>query len=537
MRTDRNPERIVVVAMPAARLSPAFNRKARALYCCSEELPPGTRCSRAHIIPYGDRIMASANRPRPNVLVILTDDQGGWTLGCAGNTECRTPNLDRLATTGLRFENFFCASPVCSPARASLLTGRIPSQHGVHDWIRAGDTTAAYEKERDGELIEYLAGQTSYTALLAAADYTCGLSGKWHLGDSHHPQQGFSYWNVHAKGGGPYYHAPMVDGDEVYQEEGYVTDVITDHALEFLEAQREAGAATPFYLGVHYTAPHSPWGRDQHPTELWDDYHDNCPLQSAPDGIAPPEWATSLSIPVETPEKRRNHLSGYYAAVTAMDANVGRLLDWLEAHGLRENTLVFFTSDNGMNMGHHGVYGKGNATFPQNMFEESVKVPALISLPGRVPQGSVNADLLSHYDFMPTLLDYLGIENPVADGLPGTSFAPLLRDEPLAARDSVVICDEYGPVRMIRTRTWKYIHRYPYGPSELYDLANDPGETRNLAGSAEHATTEKRLRKALGDWFLRYVDPRRDGTKEPVTGRGQLGRCGADGDGTHQYAP
>jgi arylsulfatase A-like enzyme len=470
-------------------------------------------------------------------VVVLTDDQGCWTLGSAGNAECRTPNLDRLANSGTRFANFFCASPVCSPARASLLTGRIPSQHGIHDWLRAGDTIPPYEEDRNGELIEYLAGQTGYTDLLAAVGYTCALSGKWHLGDSHHAQKGFTYWNVHAKGGGPYYKAPMVDGDTVYEEDRYVTDVITDHALEFLDRQVADAPDTPFYLGIHYTAPHSPWGREQHPAELWDDYHENCPFASAPDGLPPPIWAERLSIPVETPEKRRSVLSGYYAAVTAMDANVGRVLDWLEEHGLRENTLVFFTSDNGMNMGHHGVYGKGNATFPQNMFEESVKVPAIVSRPGSVPEGRVNEDLLSHYDFMPTLLDYLGIANPVAEGLPGTSFAPLLRGEELPAREAVVICDEYGPVRMIRTQSWKYIHRYPYGPHELYDLDTDPGETTNLFDAPEHARTLQQLRKALGDWFLRYVNPERDGTKEPVSGRGQLGLCGADGDGRHQYAP
>jgi arylsulfatase A-like enzyme len=138
---------------------------------------------------------------------------------------------------------------------------------------------------------------------------------------------------------------------------------------------------------------------------------------------------------------------------------------------------------------------------------------------------------------MPTLLDYLSIPNPVADGLPGTSFAPLLRGETLSDRECVVVCDEYGPVRMIRTQSWKYIHRYPYGPNELYDLENDPGETRSLVDEDEHATVRDDLRRALGDWFIRYVDPRRDGTKEPVSGRGQLGLCGADGDGRHQYAP
>ena len=480
--------------------------------------------------------MASRDPDRPNIVFILTDDQGAWALGCAGNTEIRTPNLDALAARGTRLENYFCTCPVSSPARATILTGRIPSQHGVHDFIRIRQGRNPLLGHGDGKAIEYLDGQTAYTDILAENGYTCGLSGKWHVGDECRPQKSFSFWRVNALGNGPYRRTPMVheDGREPEWDTDYFTKVVTDNAITFMDAQ--TANDSPFYLSCHYTAPHSPWGRDQHPEETFDRYCEHCAFDTIPDVPLNP---TQMQRPWLNPDgsNRRELLSGYFAAIEEMDKEVGRVLDWLDEHGLRENTLVFYTSDNGMNMGHHGVYGKGNATFPQNMFEESVKVPALISLPGRVPQGSVNADLLSHYDFMPTLLDYLGIENPVADGLPGTSFAPLLRDEPLDARDSVVICDEYGPVRMIRTRTWKYIHRYPYGPSELYDLANDPGETRNLAGSAEHATTEKRLRKALGDWFLRYVDPRRDGTKEPVTGRGQLGRCGADGDGTHQYAP
>ena len=130
----------------------------------------------------------------PNILFILSDDQGAWALGCAGNDEIRTPNLDRLARTGMRFSNFFCASPVCSPARASILTGRIPSQHGVHDWLRGGNALTAGELEAGGGLIEYLKDQPGYTDVLAQAGWICGLSGKWHLGDSHHPQKGFTYW-------------------------------------------------------------------------------------------------------------------------------------------------------------------------------------------------------------------------------------------------------------------------------------------------------------------------------------------------------
>ena len=139
----------------------------------------------------------------PNILFILSDDQGPWAMGCSGNPEIRTPNLDRLAASGIRFENFFCTSPVCSPSRASLITGRIPSQHGVHDWIRAGNMPGEHQQE--SEAIDYLAGQLAYTEILAANGYICGLSGKWHLGDSINSQKGFSHWYVHERGGGPYY--------------------------------------------------------------------------------------------------------------------------------------------------------------------------------------------------------------------------------------------------------------------------------------------------------------------------------------------
>ena len=146
---------------------------------------------------------------RPNLLFVLTDDQGAWAMRCAGNSDIHTPNLDRLASQGMRFDNFFCASPVCSPARASILTGRIPSQHGVHDWIRSG----SLDKQALGEHashpyfasedvpIQYLDGLVTYPDLLEEQGYTCALSGKWHLGDSIHPQHGFSHWYTIGRGG------------------------------------------------------------------------------------------------------------------------------------------------------------------------------------------------------------------------------------------------------------------------------------------------------------------------------------------------
>jgi choline-sulfatase len=469
----------------------------------------------------------------PNILFILADDQGYWAMGCAGNPEIRTPNLDRLAESGTRFENFFCASPVCSPARASILTGCIPSQHGIHDWLRGGNAIIEHELESTGELIQFLDGQIGYTDFLAEAGYTCGLSGKWHLGDSNHPQKGFSYWQAHALGGGPYYNAPVIRNGHVETEPAYITDYITENALGFLNQQ--VGSEQPFYLSVHYTAPHSPWDRANHPDDLYDDYFQNCAFSSIPLEPMHPNQVNSAPHGY-TEETRRPLLSGYFTAITAMDQGIGRILDWLEAHRLRENTLVLFSSDNGMNMGHHGIFGKGNGTFPFNMYDTSIKVPMVISRPGSVPQGVVNSDLLSHYDLFPTLLEYVGLPNPETDHLPGRSFTPLLHGEKMESPESVVVFDEYGPTRSIRTQEWKYIHRYPYGPHEFYDLHNDPGEHRNLIDSPLHQQHIQQLKAELDEWFVHYADPRFDGSREPVTGKGQLTWAGPAGKGKKAFA-
>ena len=465
-----------------------------------------------------------------NLLFILTDDQGYWAMGCAGNSEIRTPNLDRLAATGLRFENFFCASPVCSPARASILTGRMPSQHGVQDFLRAGNSNIYGAEDR---AIEYLSGQTSYTDILSERGYTCGLSGKWHLGYSEKPQKSFAFWDVHASGAGPYYNPPMIRDGKAYQTSDYVSDLITDNALDFLESIDQ-----PFCLNVHYTAPHAPWGREHHPPELFQDYYQNCPFESTPDEPMHPQQLSKTGSSGSlgfTEEERKETLSGYFAAMTAMDANVGRLLDWLEANGLRENTLIAFTSDNGMNMGHHGIYGKGNGTFPPNMFDTSVKVPMLFSRPSHIPEGEVISSLHSHYDIMPTLLDYLNIENPDSDSLPGRSFSALLEGRAIEGDDRVVVFDEYGPTRMIRTVEWKYVHRYPYGPHELYDLVNDPDERQNLIEKQKHQPIRESLQADLDAWFVRYADPERDGSREAVMGRGQLDIVGPAAKGRKRF--
>lgn len=464
--------------------------------------------------------MASRNAEQPNLLFILTDDQGAWAMGCAGNTEIRSPNLDRLAREGMRFDGFFCTSPVCSPARASILTGRIPSQHGVHDFLhwQAEAGAGGLNSKVAADSVQFLSGQPTYAELLGDAGYATCLSGKWHLGDGLQPRCGFETWNPMPYGASEYFKTSVVEKGELVAHEGvYSSDLFTDNALKFLE--RQVGDDRPFCLNVHFTAPHSPWGRRQHPAELWSNYYDNCPFASVPSHEEP--LPPGLNAQPIDAEGRRRSLAGYFAAIEGMDRNVGRLLDWLDDSDLAGNTLVVFMSDNGMNMGHHGLYGKGNATWPQNMFDTSVKIPCLIRRPGHVPENQVNSHLLSQYDWLPTLLEYVGLTDTLPQGLPGRSFAPLLSGKALGERENIYVFDEYGPVRMIRSEEWKLVWRYPGGAHELYNVIEDPNELKNLFNRPGHKDRIKTMLRDLEGWFESYVDPQLDGTKLAVTGRGQ----------------
>ena len=467
---------------------------------------------------------------RPNILIIMSDDQGPWAMDCAGTPELETPTLDRLAREGTRFDSFFCASPVCSPARASFLTGRMPSQHGVQDWIKSGnidveDGVTWCGKDRP---IEYLHGMPAFTDVLAANGYMCGLSGKWHLGASGTPQKSHQYWCAHSLGGDSYTDYFIFDNSrDLTHQDQYVTDLFTDRALDFLD--QYGTGESPFCLSVHYTAPHAPWREHEQPPDIWYRYR-NTEFDSLPVLPAHPWGGWD-----PTPEQRHETIQGYFTTITAMDAAIARILDKLEALAIADNTLVVFTSDNGYNMGHDGVHGKGNGTYPVNMFEESVKIPFIARYPGVVPASTTNTDLLSHYDFMPTVLDLVGLDNPVQNSLPGKSFAGSLRGEPGGGHEAVVICEEYGPARMIRDRDWKYVHRYPYGPHELYCLGQDPGETANLVDDPAYGEVADQLRSRLGEWFLQYSDPAMDGARQAVRGQGQVDLVGPAGAGRKAF--
>jgi len=457
---------------------------------------------------------------KPNIIFIMTDDQGYWSLGSYGNKDAITPTIDFLADNGARFNNFFCVSPVCSPARASIFTGRIPSQHGVFDWIDGEKIEDLNKKEPN-----FIENQSTFIDILSKNGYVTCLSGKWHLGDAFLKPKYFDYWFSHKYGGGPYYNAPMYYKGALIQESKYLTDAITDYTLEFLK--NDWLRKEPFYLSLHYTAPHAPWDENQHPKELRDLFK-GCVFDSCPQEIPHP-WIIQEVFDGIDPQKRQEILTGYFASLVSVDRNIKRIIEYLKTINELENTIIIYTSDNGMNMGHHGIYGKGNGTSPQNMYDTSVKVPFFITHLNTIKPYIYN-NLYSHYDIRHTLLEYLGLSDQLDYNilLPGQSFASVLRTQK-ESNNHIVIYDEYGPVRMIRNLEYKYIHRYPYGPHEFYDLIKDPNEKENLIKNHKYKNNIYDMKKKLEKWFNTYVNPEIDGTKLPVYGGGQSDLAGSKG--------
>jgi arylsulfatase A-like enzyme len=427
---------------------------------------------------------ASAPKDRPaNVVFILTDDQAPHTLRVYGNPEINTPNCDRLARDGALMQSSFCTTPVCSPSRMTLFTGQIPSQHGVHDWISDGN-------EGD-QAVRFLDGQPTLSGELAKAGYRCGLSGKWHMGDSAAPQAGFDYWFAMPTGGSRYQDPEMYFEGEKSVYPGYATDVITDKALEFIEQSKDQ----PFFAFVSYNAPHTPYSGT--PERYLDMYRDS-EFRTFPGEPLNEPIAHNLSRQNVGNRESKIH---YYGMVTAIDDNVGRIAAKIDDLGLAKDTLIVFLSDHGFLLEDHGLWGKGNTSWPYNMYEGSMLVPAFFHHPGRIAPGQRPDVPASFYDFAPTVLDYLGLP-PMesAKPLPGHSYAPFLTGGGVEGWDETVY-GEYQYCRMVREPAWKLIHRTEGFYSELFDLSNDPDERKNLYDDPAHAEQRARLEAKMDGWF------------------------------------
>lgn len=465
---------------------------------------------------------------RLNFLVILTDDQGPWALPGL-MPELQMPVLENMMEQSTVFDNFYCASPVCSPARASLLTGRMPSAHGVHDWLVG-------ERHPDAHEDIYLGGLVNLPEVLQKAGYTCAMSGKWHVGTSQRHAPGFDHWYAHRLGGGPYYNAPVwsADGQKVEEPE-YFTYAVADHACDFISKMSASGK--PFYCQVNFTAPHDPW-INNHPDDLYALY-DGCPFDSVPreephPWVAPrkDDFAAAFADP-------DSHIKGYAAALSGVDRALERLMKSVEDAGELDNTVIIYMADNGFSCGHHGIWGKGNGTFPLNFWENSVRVPFIIHLPGQ-EKGSHISTHVSATSYLETICELAGVPCPEDPLRAGQSVAHLLDQAapsndkktsvaPLAevADDSVMIFDEYGGGRMIRHGDWKYVDRYD-GPKELYNLADDPQERENLAGVAKSSHHEslpgiqQELHDRLHEWFAAHESVMDRAFDREVLGRGQV---------------
>jgi choline-sulfatase len=426
---------------------------------------------------------------RPNVVMVMTDDHGAWANGAYGCAEMSTPNIDALAKGGARFTRAFACTPVCSPSRMTYMTGRIPSIHGIQDWIRPPDSFG--ERSR-----KWLAGHPTYSEILAQNGYTLGMSGKWHMGDDHLAQAGFSYWATVPGGGGPYKDVEFVVNGKKVQTKGYKTDRVGDFALEFLESQRRSDK--PFYLLMPDYAPHTPF--DYQPEEYRKPY-EKAQFSCFPTPPANPRINRGMRSHIGN----RASMHAYSALITGIDHQVGRIVRKLDEMGVRENTLIVFTADQGWNAGHHGVWGKGNGTWPFNMYEESIRVPMIWNHPGRIKAGLTPDAMISSYDYFPSILDYVGVKAPRDPKRVGQSYAGLLEGKSLRRPNRLYF--EYANVRAVRTENLKLVLRTKEWPSEFYDLEADPGETTNLIGDDRYARQREALGVDLESFFRRNAAP------------------------------
>ena len=436
----------------------------------------------------------AAARP-PNVVFILTDNQGAWTLGCYGNPDIRTPHIDKLAAEGVRFTRALSSNPVCSPTRATFLTGLIPSQHGVHSFL---DPKFMIGPEAYNTLQEF----ASLGEILRDSGYTCGLSGKWHLGANMTPSEGFTTWTTKPDGSTrEFYDQQIIEDGKLRNEPGYTTDLWTRKGVEFIQANKDR----PFFLYLAYNGPYSLGNlmlnesKNRHAA-----YYADKELQSFPrDAMHPWQWANKQFHNTAAARRRMA------CEVSGVDDGVGEIMAALKASGLDENTLVVYSSDQGWMGGQNGMWGMGDHFRPTGAHDLMMQIPLIFRQPGKIPAAQTCDALVSNYDFLPSVLAHLdlGEKVPQSPKSPGRDFSPALRGQQLENWDNTIFY-EMETTRAIRAERWKYVARFPDGPYELYDMENDPQERFNMFGQPGTESTRADLAKRLDAFFDQYADPK-----------------------------
>lgn len=440
--------------------------------------------------------LALAAPAKPNLVFILTDNQGAWTLGCYGNPDIRTPHIDKLAAEGIRFTRALSCNPVCSPTRATFLTGLIPSQHGVHSFL---DPAFMMGPRAYNTLAEF----TSLGEVLRDAGYTCGLSGKWHLGANLTPSEGFSFWITKPDGSTrEFYDQDVIENGKVRKEAGYTTDLWTRKGIEFIEQNQ----ARPFCLFLAYNGPYSLGqlmlnpARNRHA-----EYYKGKPFTSFPrDAMHPWQHANKQFHNQQVAMER------VAAETSGVDDGVGEIMATLKRLGLDDSTLVAYAADQGWMGGQNGMWGMGDHFRPIGAHDLMMQIPLLFRQPGKIPAGRTNDFLVSNYDFLPSVLSHLGLGDkmPQKPKSPGRDFSAALRGETIPW-DNTTFYEMEG-TRAIRTDDWKYIARHPAGPNELYDMKADPRERFNLLGQPGTEAKRDELAKRLDAFFRQHADPQYD---------------------------
>ncbi len=457
---------------------------------------------------------------RPNILFIMSDDHASHAISAYGSRINQTPNIDRIAKEGIRFNNCFCTNSICTPSRATILTGTYNHVNNV--------TTLS--SKLDGRL-------TTFPKLLQAEGYQTAIVGKWHLGHGGHADPtGFDYWNV-LPGQGLYHDPEMIDMGEKKVYPGYVTDIITDLSLDWL---KERNPEQPFMLMTHHKAPHRPWDPDEklmhlyqntdipEPETFHDDYSNRASAaKEAKMRVDRDMTDRDLKYPVpegltaaeEKQWKYQRYIKDYLRCVASIDNNVGRMLDYLDQEGLAENTIVVYTSDQGFFLGDHGWYDK------RFMYEESLRMPFVMRYPREIEAGSINDDMILNLDFAQTFLDCTNVDQ--TDEMQGRSFRPLMNGKTIEDwRTSMYyrywmhlahhhVYAHYG----LRTHDHKLIYYYadglgtpgsaddPKPPEwELFDLKKDPHEINSVYDNPDYSEIQAQLTSELYQLQAQFGD-------------------------------
>jgi N-acetylglucosamine-6-sulfatase len=442
-------------------------------------------------------LQAIAENKKMNVIFILTDDHRYDFMGFTGKLPwLKTPNMDALAKGGAYFKNTFVTTSLCSPSRASILTGQYSHVHTIVDNIAPEPKNLIY-----------------FPQYLQQVGYQTAFFGKWHMGeDDDSPRKGFNHWESF-KGQGVYYNPKLnINGKSIqYKDSTYITDLLTNHALQWLKTQDKT---RPFFLYLSHKAVHAPvtpakrhlgiYANQKYklPPTFYQTLNDDYKLLNWPEWVKNQRYSWhGADFIYHTHQQIEELVQTYCETLMAVDESVGSVLNYLKENGLEQNTMVIYMGDNGFSFGEHGLIDK------RHFYEESVKVPFLVYAPGMFKGGQTISKMVQNIDIAPTILELAGLKKP--DNMPGNSFTKLLKGDSAVWRDKIFY--EYfweydfpmtPTVFGVRSDRYKFIKYYGiWDHNELYDLEKDPNEVYNLIEKPEHQELVKKMAGELYDWL------------------------------------